>query len=78
MRFQAEMFRCSKRALHLVDRPFGACRRVAAHFRRRKAVEGSIIGRVDRDELSLEMCGEFGDLQSVLFRDPDDLVAIAL
>ena len=78
MRLQAEVFRCPKRASHLVDRPFGACRRVAAHFRRRKAIEGGIIGRMDRDELALEMGGELGDLQSVLCRDAIDLVAIGL
>ena len=55
MRFQAEMFRRSKRAFHLIDRPFGAYRGVPAHFRRREAIEGSIIGRVDRDELPMEV-----------------------
>ena len=78
MRLQAEIFRCSKRTFHLVDRPFGARRRVAAHFRRRKAIEGNIIGRVDRDELPLQMSGELGDLQSVPCRDPVDLVALGL
>ena len=51
--------------LHLVDRPLGARLRVAAHFRRREGVEAGVIGRIDRDELALQMGRELGDLDAV-------------
>ena len=76
MRVEAEMLRGRQRHLHLLDGPFLPRLRVAAHFRRGKAVEGLVIGRMDGDELALQMGRKLGDLDAVLARLAGELVAI--
>ena len=54
--------------LDLLDRPLLPRLRVAAHLRRREAVEDRVVGRVHRDELPLQMGRELGDLDPVRLR----------
>ncbi len=78
MRRDAEMLRGCDRHLHLLDRPFLTCLRIAAHFRRSEAVEGVIIGRMHGDQLPLKMGGQFGHFDTVLAGDTGELVAVIL
>ena len=55
--------------MHLLDRPFLPRRRIAAHLRRGEAVEQLVVGRMDGDELALEMGRKLGDLDAVLASD---------
>ena len=50
--------------LHLLDRPGLARLGVAAHLRRREAVERLVIGRMHGDELALQMGRQLGDLDT--------------
>ncbi len=50
--------------LHLIHGPFGAGLGVAADSRRGKTIELAVIGRVDGDELALQVGRKLGDLQS--------------
>ena len=52
-------------SMHLLDRPFLRALRVAPDLRRRKAVEGLVEGRMNGDELALQMGRKFGDLDAV-------------
>ena len=78
MRLEAEMLGGRQRHLHLLDRPFLARLRIAAHFRRGKTIEGFVIGRMNGDELALQMGGKLGDLDAVLARHAGEFVAIVL
>ena len=78
MRVEPEIAAGARRELHLLDRPFLPLLRVAANVRRGKGVERVVKGRVDRDELALEMGGELGDLDTVLGGGALQLVAIGL
>src|SRR5260370_2742892 len=66
MRVKTEIVAGARGELDLVDSPSLARLRIAAHFRRREGVERIVIGRIDGDELPLEMGGEFGDDDSML------------
>ena len=71
------MLRRLGRRQQLLDRPFLALGG-RLHLGRREGVERLVVGRVDRDELALQMGRQFGDREPVAFRDPGDLVAIGL
>jgi hypothetical protein len=43
------------------DGPFGPCLGIAAHLRTAKLSKCIVIGRMNGDELALEMGREFGD-----------------
>ncbi|MNL44730.1 hypothetical protein D3C87_1673240 [compost metagenome] len=55
MALEAQMLRGFRRALQLVDRPFLTRLRSAAQFGGRKTVEHLVIGRMNSDELALNM-----------------------
>ena len=78
MRLDAEILRRFQRQLHLLHRPLLAGLRIAAHFRRCKTVERLVIGRVNGNQLALQMGGKLGHLDTVLARDPGKFVAIIL
>ncbi|MNY01540.1 hypothetical protein D3C86_1340740 [compost metagenome] len=78
MRLDAEIFRGFQRELHLLHRPLLTRLRVAAHFRCGKTVKGLVIGRVNGDELTLQVGGKLGYFDAVLARDAGELVAIIL
>ena len=77
MGVEAQCARGLGRPQHLLDGPFLARLRIAAHLRCREGVEGLVIGRVHGDELALEMGRELGDLEPCFDRALD-LVAIGL
>src|SRR6266545_4876114 len=62
---EAEAARRLRGLDHLVYRPDLAFVRLAPDCRRCKSVEGFVVGRVNRDELSLQVGGQFGDHQTV-------------
>jgi hypothetical protein len=78
MRLDAEMLGGGDRHLHLLDRPFLPRLRVAAHFRHRKPVEDFVIGRMHRNQLPLQMRGQFGNLDAIRLGDAGKLVAVIL
>jgi hypothetical protein len=78
MGIEAEIAAGARRELDLVNRPFLACLRLAADFRGGEGVEGIVIGRVDRDELSLEMGGKLGDFDAVPGGSALQFIAIGL
>ena len=78
MRLEPEVFGCRQRHLDLLDSPFLARLRIAAHLRCREPVEGFVIGRMNGDELALQMGGEFGDLDAVFAGLAGEFVAIVL
>ena len=45
---------------HLLGRPLLPGLRITCHLRRSEAVELQVIGWMDRDQLPLQMGGEFG------------------
>ena len=63
---------------HLVHRPVLTLLRLAPDCRRCERVEGFVVGGVDRDELSLQMGGQFGDRQTVARGHACDFIAIGL
>ena len=78
MRRQPEVLRSLRRLHQLIDRPFLPGRRVVADFRGGEAVEGQIVGRMDRDELALEMGGKLRQLHAGFGQRSLDLVAVGL
>jgi hypothetical protein len=77
-RIDAHVLRGLERHLDLLDRPFLPRLRIAAHLRRRKPVEGLVIGRMHGDELALQMGRQLGHLDAVVARDALEFVAIVL
>ena len=75
---QAEIARGLGGREHLLDRPALARFRIAAHRRRREAVEARVVGRMHRDQLALEVRRELGDLDPGLAADAGHLVAVRL
>jgi hypothetical protein len=63
---------------HLIYRPDLTFVRPAPDCRRCKSVEGFVVGRVDRDELSLQVGGQFGDHQTMARRHAGKFIAIGL
>ena len=78
MRVEPKILRGLGGELHLLDRPFLPLLRLAVNCRRREGIEGLVIGRIDRDELALQMGRELGDLDAVRLGDALHLVAIGL
>ena len=66
------------RQAHLFVRPLLPRLRVAPHLRRGESVEHRVVGRMDGDELPLQMGRELGDLDPVGPRHAHELVAIVL
>src|SRR5580704_17362319 len=62
--------------IKLVDGPFMARFGIVADIRRGESIERGVVGRMDSDKLALQVCGEFGDRETVLFRDAGDFVPI--
>ncbi len=62
----------------LIDRPCLTRRAVAANRAGCKAVEGFVIGWMHRDELALQMGGQFGERDAGLRQGALDLVAIRI
>jgi hypothetical protein len=75
---QAQVLRGLGGQHQLVDRPFRARLRIAAHLRGGEAVKRLVIGRMDRDQLALQMGRELGDLDAVLGGGRLHVVAVAL
>ena len=55
MRLEAKPPALPRRKPHLLLRPFGPLGRLPLHLGRGEAVEQFVIGRVDRDQLALEV-----------------------
>ena len=75
---QAEIPRSLGAEHHLFHRPGLSLLRFAAHRGRREGVEDFIVGRVNGDELALEMGGKLGDGDAVPVGRPLHFVAVAL
>ena len=58
---QAKVAAGGQRLLHLIHRPFLPRLGIAAHGGRGKAVERRVIGRMDRDQLALQVGRKLGD-----------------
>ena len=52
--------------------------RPAAQFGRREAVHRQVVGRMDRDELALQVRRQLGHLQAALSERAFDLVAVGI
>ena len=63
---------------HLLDGPFLPGFRIARHLGRCKAVELEIIGGMDRDQLTLQVSRELGQLEAQPLQHAEDLIAIVL
>ena len=63
---------------HLVYRPDLTFLRLAPDCRRRESVEGFVVGRMNRDELSLQVGGQFGDHQAMARGHAGNFIAIGL
>ena len=77
-RRQPHALRRLQRHAHLLHRPLLPRLRVAAHLRRREAVEERVIGRMHRHQLPLQVRRELGHLDAVGLGHALDLVAIVL
>ena len=64
--------------LHLLDRPGLPRLGLAAHRRIGKSVEREVVGRMNRDQLALQMGGKLGQREAVPGESPVDVVAIGL
>src|SRR6185436_410354 len=76
MRLQPEIPRGTGREPKLLERPALASRRVSPKRRRREAVERLVIGGMDCNQLSLQMRGEFRDLNAIGLQNSFDFIAI--
>src|ERR1700682_1855569 len=75
---EAEAARRLRGLHHLIYRPDLTFVRPALDCRRRKSVEGFVVGRVNRDELSLQVGGQFGDHQTMARSHTGNFIAIGL
>ena len=75
---EAEMLRRLGGMQHLLNRPLLPLLWLSMGLLRGEGVEGFVIGRVDRDQLTDHMRRELGNRQTVVLRGPGDLVAIGL
>src|SRR5207244_621919 len=62
---EAEAAGCLRGLDHLVHRPALTLLRLAPDRRWRESIEGFVVGRMNRNELSLQVGGQFGDRQTV-------------
>ena len=75
---EAEAARRLRGFHHLVHRPALTFVRPAPDCRRRKSVEGFVVGRVNRDELSLQVGGQFSDHEAMARGHAGNFIAIGL
>src|SRR5271166_54713 len=75
---EAEVLRRLGGMQHLLNRPLLPLLWLPVSLLRGEGVEGFVIGRVDRDQLTDHMRRELGNRQTVVLRGPGDLVAIGL
>src|SRR5262249_14079642 len=61
----------------LVDSPYLTSRRISTNAVWSKSVEPNVIGRMDRNQLALEMGRKFSHLQAARFQHTPNLIAIA-
>jgi hypothetical protein len=59
---------------HLFDRPSLAGGRVAADLRRRKTVEGDVVGGMHGNQLALQMRGQLRELHASFRQDFADVI----
>ena len=78
MRAEAEVTGSLCGTEQLVDGPFLARTRIAAHLGRREAVKGLVVSRMHRHQLALQMRRQLGDFDAVAGRHARDLVAVGL
>ncbi len=78
VRAQPQPPACARGHADLLLGPFGALGGLAVELGRRENVEQFVIGRMDRDELALEVRRELADRDAGLGADAGDLVAIIL
>src|SRR5262249_36258067 len=78
VRGKAEIGRGLRRELQLLNGPRLALARIAAHRLGREAVEGEIVGGMDRDQLALQVRRELGRRNLVARQRAVYLVTIGL
>jgi len=78
MRGQTEALAGLGSQFQLLYRPGLAGRRIAALVFRRESVEQAVIGGMHRDQLALQVGGQFGDLHAVPRQHAGDVVAVGL
>lgn len=78
MRLQPQALAGLGRQLHLLDGPGLPRGGIAAQFRRGEAVEQAVVGGMDGDQLSLQVGGQLGDLDTVSGQHAGHVVAVGL
>src|SRR5690606_5514861 len=78
MRFKAEILTCFRCVLELIDRPCRSIFWLAAQRLGSKAIEQVVVGRVNRNQLSLEVGGKFRYLHAARFNEAFPLITIVL
>ena len=78
MRRETEVGAGLRRQLHLLDGPLGALGRLAVQLGRGETIEQSVVGRMHRDQLTLEVGGQLGDLDAAVAHATGQFVAVVL
>src|SRR3990170_6199521 len=78
VRVQTEPSACLGGEMQLLDRPDLTLRRLAAQRLGRKGVERHVVGGMHRNELTLQVRRQLGDLDARLAASAGELVAIVL
>jgi hypothetical protein len=73
---KTQVLRRFRRQQQLIDRPCLSCGGIATYLGRRKTIEHLVVSRMNGNQLTLQMRGQLGQLQSVIVERGPHVVAI--